>query len=175
LNYQYRLTNRLSITLPLIFGIALLTLGGCASTKDLATLCSVSNLQLSADKETSRMEREARKALKNLKKSAETWDGSTTPTRRDVVMLNQTIEDFKVQLAGGRGLYNLKKLSSKCQNSNIVIDELSKLFSRQNLPIEQIKAIKSLPVYNFIKTSSPEHWRTIQIQIDVPLPRMENF
>jgi len=90
-------------------------------------------------------------------------------------MLNQTIEDFKVQLAGGRGLYNLKKLSSKCQNSNIVIDELSKLFSRQNLPIEQIKAIKSLPVYNFIKTSSPEHWRTIQIQIDVPLPRMENF
>ncbi len=156
-------------------GATVLLLSACASTQSLEQVCAAPNLQQASEKAIKRMNKDARLPLRALEISSKSWGASVAPSKRDIVKLSETMEDLRVRLKQGRGMYTLKSLSNKCETPKLMTDSLSRFFASHDLSENLMQTVKALPVYTYMLNSPLEHWRSTPVQVEVPLPRMEDF
>ena len=150
-------------------------ISACATTQNQEQICAAPSLEQASEKAVKRMAKDARKPLRALEKLSGAWETDEGPSRRDIVKLDATMEDLRVKLKEGRGMYRLKNLVQKCDAPTVMSNSLSHLFENQNLQGQLTQTVKALPIYTYMLDSPQEHWRPTEVQLDIPLPRMEDF
>jgi len=127
---------------------ALLT--GCASTPDPAKVCTSEWIAPRVDRAVSRIESKTSRSVKALSKASESWVKGKTPGPLTMLSLSSSLKSLEKELKDGRGMRDLKTLSSTCNDPKLVSTAMSNFMQKQGLPDNMIGFIESLPIYQDI-------------------------
>lgn len=129
-------------------GLAAVTLASCATTKpDPAKICTADWISARSVKAVDRIEDRTGPALRNLTKAAKKWAQGKKPGPLQMMALNSSVNKLTKELQNGRGMKDLKTISSTCNDPKIVSQAMTNLMRRNGLPEGMINFVEALPRY----------------------------
>jgi len=150
-------------------------LASCATSQSAEQSCAAETKAKLAQTYTKTMERDARNNIRKLsilgKSPAMTTGISPKLQSRAVFILRNIDQDLKI----GRGFMRLKQLSETCQDPQLVETSLSTLLQSESSSPNLDAFVKATDIYRYWLESSSEELKQGAVELDVPLPRMEDF
>lgn len=154
--YQRRYGHEMK-QLIAIFSLIFLSLSltGCATAPDPAKVCTSEWISKRSSKAIDRIESKAGRSLKSLQKAGESWAKGKTPNPFQMLALSNSLKSLEKELKNGRGIKDLKTLSSTCNDPKIISDAMGNFFRRQGLDDKIINFIEGMGLYQEIIKPEP--------------------
>lgn len=130
------------------FGLAASVLiSGCVTTPDPAEVCTAEWIKPRAERAVNYLERDTKRIIKSLKKSAAGFEKGETPGLFQILALSSSVEKLMKELKSGRAIKDLRILRDTCNDPNIIEDALTDFMKDQGLPSGLIDFVKTLEPY----------------------------
>jgi len=135
------------LTTLLFIALISISVTGCATAPDPAKVCTSEWISKRSNKAISRIESKAGRSLKSLQKAGKSWAKGKTPNPFQMLMLSNSLKGLEKELKSGRGIKDLKILSSTCDDPKIISDAMGGFLRKQGLPDNIINFIEGMGIY----------------------------
>jgi hypothetical protein len=132
---------------PLILTSTVALLSACASTPDLAVICSSEWIAPRAETAINRIEKRAKSSFRTLSKASKTWSAGKTPGPIQMYSLSRALKSLEKELTQGQGIKDLKTVAKTCNDPSIIKNSMRDLMRAQGVSDRLIQQIEDFPIY----------------------------